>query len=250
MSGRVRAVNRAALTVLAVGVALVPACAGRTRPQTAPAAAPPIRIVFVGDSLVHRSAVDYGMLDAIRDSLAARHPSRSFEVVDAGANGDRIVDIRRRLDEDVLGLHPDAVVLYWDSDVSDVDESGMSPEGVRHLREAYEQAVAAVLQRLAASGAEVVMSGPTLIGERRHPRNAKDAQLDSYRDINRRLANKAGIPYLDTRHAFQSRRPPGAPAATDRGLLTEDGEHLNALGAGLARSLFVAALDAWLGRAP
>lgn len=240
--------SRGVLIALLAGVAWLPACSTRSSPPLAPAGIPLTRIVFVGDSLVHRSASDYGMLEAIRGDLAVHHPSLPVDVVDAGVNGDRIADIRRRLDADVLGLHPDAVVLYWDSDVSDVDEVRMKPDEVRTLRAAYEADLQTVLERLAASGAHVIMSGPTLIGERPHPRNPKDAQLDAYRDINRRVTTSLQVQYIDTRRAFHAGRPAGAPADADRGLLTEDGEHLNASGASLARSLFVRALDAWLRR--
>jgi isoamyl acetate esterase len=239
-----------ALTLLLAGAACLPACAGRAAPHVAPSLLPVTRIVFVGDSLVHRSASDYGMLDAVRDRLARRFPSRAFEVLDAGVNGDRIADIRQRLEEDVVALRPDAVVLYWDSDVSDVDESDMAPDDVHHLRAAYERDVVAVLERLVASGAYVVMSGPTLLGERPHHGNEKDAQLDFYRDLNRRIAAEAEVRYIDTRRAFQAGRPAGSPATADRGLLTEDGEHLNARGANLAGSMFEFALAAWLRRQP
>jgi len=246
MTMPLRANRGAALALLVAGTAWLPACAGRVAPRVAPSILPMTRIVFVGDSLVHRSASDYGMLDSVRDRLAARFPFRSFEVLDAGVNGDRIADIRQRLEEDVVALHPDAVVLYWDSDVSDVDESDMTPDEVRRLRAAYERDVSAVLERLAAAGAYVVMSGPTLIGEQAHPRNGKDAQLDAYRDLNRRLAAALKVRYIDTRRAFEARRPAESPATSDRGLLTEDGEHLNARGASLAGAMFERSLAAWL----
>jgi lysophospholipase L1-like esterase len=242
--------GRAAPAAMALVAVIASGCTNQPRPHLAPSGSPVTRIVFVGDSLVHRSAADHGMLDAVRDELAAGFPSTSFEVVDAGSNGDRIADILRRIDEDVIALHPDAVVLYWDSDVSDVDEAAMKPHEVRRVRAAYEHDVQLVLQRLVASGAYVIMSGPTLIGERPHPGNPKDRQLDHYRDINRSLAGKASIQYIDTRRTFQGARPAGSPRDADRGLLTEDGEHLNASGARLAASLFGRALRAWLGQQP
>ena len=186
----------------------------------------------------------------IQARLVTRFPARPFELLDAGVNGDRIADIRERLEDDVLALRPDVVILYWDSDVSDVDEADKTPDEVRQLRELYERDVVTVLQRLAAAGAHVVMSGPTLIGERPHARNGKDPQLDLYRDMNRRIAAAAGVRYIDTRRAFQARRPAGAAATVDRGLLTEDGEHLNARGARLAGTLFARAIAAWCRRHP
>jgi lysophospholipase L1-like esterase len=229
-----------------VCAAALSACRPATRPTLPSGGAPDARIVFVGDSLVHRSARDHGLLDRIREDLVRSHPSRTFEVVEAGVNGDRIADIRARLERDVLDQRPHAVVLYWDSDVSDVDERKMTRDEVGKVRAAYEADLRVVIHRLVASGAHVVMSGPTLIGERPRRRNEKDGQLDAYRGINRRVASSLKIEYIDTRQAFFAGRPAGAPLDVDHGLLTEDGEHLNDLGAVVVQSLFVRAIDAWL----
>jgi lysophospholipase L1-like esterase len=230
--------------------ATLSACRPATSPTLTAAGTADTRIVFVGDSLVHRSAQDHGLLRQIREDLVRGHPSRTFEIVEAGVNGDRIADIRGRLQRDVLDLRPHAVVLYWDSDVSDVDEHSMARDEVLKVRAAYEADLRAVVGRLVASGAHVLMSGPTLIGERPRRRNEKDGQLDAYRRINRRVASSLKIEYLDTRRAFFAMRPAGAPPDVDRGLLTEDGEHLNDRGVEVARSLFVRAIDAWLSTPP
>ena len=97
--------------------------------------APLERIVFFGDSLVHRSNAEHALLERVRQGLVGHARRRRFELVDAGRNGDRIADLRKRLREDVLPLHPSAVVLYWDSDVSDVSELRRKihpPGGVTH----------------------------------------------------------------------------------------------------------------------
>ncbi len=226
------------------------ACAPAALPATVPDGRSPMRIVFVGDSFVHRSLKGHGVLEALRDELERRHPGYDVTVTEAGVNGDRIGDILQRLDDDVLALRPEAVVLYWDSDISDVDERGMAPAEVRDLRATYEANLREVLTRLVASRAFVVMSGPTLIGERPHGQNPKDPQLDAYRRINRKVARALGVRYVDTRRAFFAARPADAPPDVSKGLLTEDGEHLNERGALLAEQLFSRPLDLWLSRLP
>jgi len=234
---------------LALGTIAALAASAPAQPPAALADPRPIEtIVFLGDSLVHRSNQDHALLAGIRQDLEARHPGRRLELVDAGVNGDQIAEIRERLDRDVLQRRPGAVVLYWDSDVSDVDESHLAPRAREAVRSAYERDLEEVLSRLAASGAHVVVSGPTLIGERPHGRNPKDAQLDAYRDLTRRVCSDVGVHYVDTRHAFERARPHGASAGIDEGLLTEDGEHLNERGTLIVRRLFVEALDGWLRR--
>ncbi len=223
------------------------ACSPVVQPRLTTGAQPVTRIVFVGDSLVRRSEADHAMLAAVRRELARRHPSLNLEVVDASVNGDRIADISDRLDSDVLFLHPAAVVLYFDSDVSNVDDVRMSESERRAVRAAYERDLRDVLTRLVAAGVRVFLSGPTVIGERPRGLNGKDPQLDAYRRMNRRIASSLKVAYIDTRRLFFAKRPAGASPTLDRGLLTEDGEHLNQHGADVAGDLFVRSLDAWLG---
>jgi hypothetical protein len=134
-------------------------------PRVDPTSPPSSTIVFVGDSLVHRSAQDHGMLATVRAHLARLHPANPLDVIDAGVNGDRIADIRERLDRDVLALKPEAIVIYFDSDVSDVDDVRMTAGARAAVRAAYEQDLRAVLARSMSTGAWVCLSGPTLLGE-------------------------------------------------------------------------------------
>ncbi len=207
------------------------------------ASVPAERIVFFGDSLVHRSDGDHGLLALVRGGLEERERGRRFELIEAGHNGDKIADLKKRLNEDVLTLRPSAVVLYWDSDVSDVDEGRLSPTQLAAVRSAYERNLSDVLRALVVARAHVIMTGPTLIGEKRRGQNPKDAQLDAYAALNRRIAADIGVPYLDSRHAFFARET----AATD-GPLTEDGEHLSAAGVRLLAHEVVRALHHWLHR--
>jgi lysophospholipase L1-like esterase len=246
MTRRTRNRRFCCLLAVAAWTTLAVACAPVSSPRLTEGVQPVTRIVFVGDSLIHRAEADYSMIAVVRDELAQRHPSLNLEIVDASVSGDRIADIRDRLDRDVLSLHPAAVLLYFDSDVSDVDDLRMSQVERSVHRAAYERDLRSVLSRSIAAGARMFLSGPTLIGERPRGRNAKDLQLDAYRRINRRVASSLKVTYIDTRRAFFAHRPAGASADLDRGLLTQDGEHLNEHGAIVAGELFVRSLDQWL----
>jgi lysophospholipase L1-like esterase len=233
--------GRAALSLL-----LAVACHPRTSPHHVPATASVVRVVFVGDSLVHRSAEDHDLLDAVARELARRHPALQFEMVDAGVNGNTIADIQARLDEDVIALMPAAVVLYWDSDVSEVDESRLSAAAVSARRTNYRRTLSDVMKRLVDAGVHVIVSGPTLIGEAPRGQNPKDRMLDDYRRINRAVARSFNAAYVDTRRAFLAQLTRQPPANGGAKLLTEDGEHLNDAGAAEVQKQFVAALDSWL----
>jgi lysophospholipase L1-like esterase len=208
------------------------------------------RIVFVGDSLVNRSATDHDFLEAVRARLETSHPALRVELVNAGVNGDTIGEIRDRLARDVLRLHPSAVVLYWDSDAVDVVEEHLKHRQVRARHAAYEETLHGVLEALKAAGAYVVVAGPTLDGEGRRGQNPLDHQLDAYEAINRRVCAELEVAFVDTRHAafrWLSRHP---PAGGDRLQLTEDGEHLSAAGSELVAEEIARTLASWAASRP
>ncbi len=219
------------------------ACAGCVPPPRGPAAPGVERVVFVGDSLVNRSEQDFALLAKVRAVIGRAHPGLALELVNAGVNGDVIAHIRERLPQDVLALSPAAVVLYWDSDAVDAESSDDPPARVAELRLAYERELDAVLAALLAATPVVVVSGPTLMGERRHGRNPRDHVLDAYAAINRRACLARHATWVDTRRAaFRYLR---ADARRDRGasgLLTVDGEHLNAAGVALVAEALGSAL--------
>ncbi len=145
------------------------------------------RVVFVGDSLVNRSEQEHGFLGLVTRALLRSRPDLEIETVNSGVNGDTIAEIRARLSRDVLAYQPAAVVLYWDSDAADVEAADERPDRVSALRAVYAQELGAVLRALTAATPRVVVTGPTLFGERAHGRNRKDRVLDAYGAINRRL---------------------------------------------------------------
>jgi len=219
----------------------------------APAAVPALpgveRVVFVGDSLVNRSEQDHGLLSRVRRALERSHAGTALDLVNAGVNGDCIADIRARLAEDVLALRPAAVVLYWDSDAADVEDAKESPAQSRALRAAYERNLDAVLATLREATPHVIVSGPTLLGERPRGRNPKDHVLDAYAEVNRRLCHAHQAVWVDTRQAaFQWLHENARAQERESGLLTEDGEHLNQTGTDLVADRMASALGHWLGR--
>lgn len=60
----------------------------------------------------------------------------------------------------------DAVILLWDSDVSDVDERDMSPSSVSELHANYIADVTNVIREIQKSknGVKMALAGPILLG--------------------------------------------------------------------------------------
>lgn len=94
----------------------------------------------------------------------------------------------------------------------------------------------------------VPSSGPGLLGEGPlflPPRFAgKDAMLDLYRTINKRVCEEADITYIDLRKAFQEALP--SVWLFSRWYVTSDGEHPNEKGTQIIADAFGGLLSQWL----
>jgi hypothetical protein len=54
------------------------------------------------------------------EKLQHQFPHVSLTIINSGVNGDKIADMKARMYTDVVDQKPDAVLIYWDSDVSDL----------------------------------------------------------------------------------------------------------------------------------
>lgn len=197
----------------------------------APAAAdaPPLkkgeRIVFLGDSITQAGAGPTGYVTLIRKTLNEKHKDLDIEVIGAGVSGNKVPDLQKRLDRDVLKTKPTLVVIYIG--VNDVwhgendPARGTSPEK-------FEAGLKEIIGRIKDAGARVVLCTPSVIGEKKA--NKLDAKLDEYADISRKVAKETGVPLCDLRKAFRAHLEKVNTADMERGVLTDDRVHLNAAG--------------------
>jgi len=167
------------------------------------------------------------MLDKVRWQIAPYVGYTNTVLYNMGRNSDTIKGIRNRLVRDCLSLHPNGVLLYWDSDVSDYpDSSNKTAEYIADMSH--------VLDQLQSHVQDIVVTGPTLYGELPHGQNGKDDEYDKYRDINRNMSEARGIAYIDSRTMFFDALPRGW--SQHSGYLTLDGEHLNGHGSRILAS--------------
>src|SRR4051794_3737808 len=100
-----------AVAALAVCLAVVPSAA-----PAADDGATPLkkgeRIVFLGDSITQAGAGPGGYVSLIRKALAEKRKDLYAEVIGAGISGNKVPDLQRRLQRDVLAKKPTLVVIY------------------------------------------------------------------------------------------------------------------------------------------
>jgi len=179
----------------------------------------PKKIIFFGDSITQMGVAPGGYVDLISKAL---DPSK-YEVIGAGIGGNKVYDLYLRMEEDVLVKKPDLVVIYIG--VNDVWHKQSMHTGTDYDK--FISFYQALINKIQAGGAKVVLCTPAVIGEKKNGANEMDADLDKYSGAISALAVKNKLPLCDLRTLFKTY---GAQHNTEdlaKGILTTDGVHLN-----------------------
>lgn len=182
------------------------------------------RIVFLGDSITQAGAGPKGYVSLVREALDKNAKDLKVEVIGAGISGNKVPDLEKRLDRDVLSKKPTVVVIYIG--INDVWH-GQNDPAKGTLPERFESGLGGIVDKIQASGARVVLATPSLIGEKKDGANKLDAKLDQYAGITRKLAGEKKTGLCDLRRAFLDHVAKNNPDNKDAGVLTSDRVHLN-----------------------
>lgn len=200
----------------------------------APAAeneAPPLkkgeRIVFLGDSITQGGVSPKGYVTLIKNALAEKHKDLDIEVIGAGISGNKVPDLQRRLEKDVIAKKPTLVVIYIG--INDVWHGENNPANGTS-KEKFESGLLEIIGKIKESGARVVLCTPSVIGEKKSGGNKLDSRLDEYSEISRKVAKESKSQLCDLRKAFQDYLAKNNPDDKERGILTGDRVHLNDAG--------------------
>ncbi|QIP15313.1 G-D-S-L family lipolytic protein [Spirosoma aureum] len=185
-------------------------------------AAKPTRVVFFGDSITQAGIKPGGYIDRLKTLL----PTDQFELIGAGIGGNKIYDLFLRMDDDVLAQKPDVVVVWVGvNDVWHKASSGTGTDPDKFVK-FYE----AVVKKLQAANARVVLCTPAAIGEKTDMTNQQDGDLNQYSQFIRDMAKRHNLPLVDLRKAFLDYNLKNNPENKEKGILTTDRVHLNDAG--------------------
>lgn len=202
-------------------------------------AAKPQRIVFLGDSITQGGAGPKGYVTLVRQAIEKDHPHAKIEVIGAGISGNRVPDLEKRLEKDVLAKHPTTVVIYIG--INDVWHSlngrGTSPED-------FEQGLKRIIGAIQKQDGKVLLCTASVIGEKHDGSNQLDKKLDEYCDISRKVAADTKSPLVDLRKAFLSHLKEHNAMNAEKNILTTDGVHLNDAGNAFVAQQMLGALHA------
>jgi isoamyl acetate esterase len=185
------------------------------------------RIVFLGDSITQGGVGPKGYVTVVKNALKERHADLDIEVIGAGISGNKVPDLQKRVEKDVIAKKPTLVVIYigindvWHGEQN--PPKGTSPEK-------FEAGLKEVIGKIQAAGARVVLCTPSVIGEKKDGGNKLDKQLDEFSEISRKVAADTKSQLCDLRKAFADHLKENNEDDKDKGILTGDRVHLNEAG--------------------
>lgn len=193
--------------------------------------APTKKIVFLGDSITQAGAQPNGYISLMRESLASAGLGADFELIGAGISGNKVPDLQKRLEKDVLAHNPDLVFIYigindvwhWTHPCCKDKQGGTTKAN-------FEAGLKDIIGRIQKKGAKVVICTPTVIGEKGDGTNPSDKMLEEYAEVSRKLAREQGLQVCDLRKAFVTYLKAQNKDNVSKGVFTTDEVHLNAAG--------------------
>jgi lysophospholipase L1-like esterase len=185
------------------------------------------RIVFLGDSITQGGGGATGYITVFKNAMAENHKDLGIEVFNAGISGNKVPDLQKRLEKDVLAKKPTLVFIYIG--INDVWH-GQDDPARGTTKEKFEEGLNDVIDRITKAGGRVILCTPSVIGEKKGGANKLDSRLDEYAVISRKVAKEKNVPLCDLRKAFIEHLKSNNPDDKDKGILTGDTVHLNAAG--------------------
>jgi lysophospholipase L1-like esterase len=198
------------------------------------------RIIFLGDSITEAGVSPKGYVTAIKKALAEKHKDLNIEVIGAGISGNKVPDLQRRLEKDVLMKKPSIVVIYIG--INDVWHGENDPaKGTP--KDKYEAGLTEIIGKIKSAGARVVICTPTVIGEKKAGANKLDSRLDEYAEISGKVAKDTKSQLCDLRKTFQDYLTKNNSEDKEKGVLTSDRVHLNEAGNKLVADTILSVID-------
>ncbi|MES1218565.1 MAG: GDSL-type esterase/lipase family protein [Bacteroidota bacterium] len=184
------------------------------------------KVIFFGDSITQAGAQPGGYITRIDSMCKVEKMSDRYEFAGAGIGGNKVYDLYLRMEDDVLSKNPDIVIIYVG--VNDVWHK--SSFGTGTDPDKFEKFYQAIINKIKAKGAKIIITTPAAIGEKTDFSNVQDGDLNRYCNIIRDIAKKNSLPVVDLRKGLLEYNLQHNPDNKEKGILTSDGVHLNPVG--------------------
>lgn len=181
------------------------------------------KVIFFGDSITEAGVKPGGYVLKVADLAAKESKSAQYDFIGSGIGGNKVYDLYLRLEDDVLSKKPDVVVIYIG--VNDVWHKQSHGTGTDYDK--FEKFYNALIKKIQAKGAKIILATPAVVGERTDFSNELDGDLNRYSSLIRSIARNNNLPLVDLRKAFLEYNKANNPENKESGVLTTDRVHLN-----------------------
>lgn len=180
-------------------------------------------VVFFGDSITQMGVDKGGYIWRVQQALNDKKLQQQYNLIGAGIGGNKVYDLYLRLENDVLARKPDVVFIYVG--VNDVWHKTSFGTGTD--LDKFGKFYSAIIRKVQARKARVILVTPGGIGELKDNANPQDKDLNQYCDAIRRLATEHNCGLLDLRAMWQEYNSKNNTSNKESGQLTTDRVHLN-----------------------
>jgi len=197
------------------------------------------RITLFGDSQMSYTNKLYNLGENTLKKIQESYPKLNFTLITEAKSGLHIHDLRTRMCGDVIDAKSEAVIMFWDSDVT----SRQDHQSIKAI-EMYIQNLIEIISTMRAKVKYFAIAGPSLQGELRDGKNKNDQCLDLYQEINKNLSKIFNISYIDIRKTFM-KYDREKEWNQMKGYMTFDGQHPSQDGYYVVENLFYHQLESW-----
>ncbi len=183
-------------------------------------------IIFFGDSITQAGVEPGGYITVLGKLLTEKGIGDQYQLTGAGIGGNKVYDLYLRIEEDVLVKNPNTVVIWVG--VNDVWHKRSFGTGTD--ADKFEKFYTAIIKKFQAKEIRVFLCTPAAIGEKTDFSNELDGDLNKYSGIIRDIAGKNNCGLIDLRKTFLSYNLTHNNGNKEKGILTNDGVHLNEKG--------------------
>ena len=156
----------------------------------------------VGESGLDASGLGNGYVSLVNALLQSGSPEQHIRVVNVGASGNTVSDLKARWKTDVTDLQPDWLsIMIGINDVWRQFDSPLQPEGHVALAE-YDATLQALVRRVRPRLRGLILMTPYFIEPLRS--DPMRARMDEYGAVVRRIADAERAILVDTHAAFDS----------------------------------------------
>jgi lysophospholipase L1-like esterase len=180
-------------------------------------------VIFFGDSITELGVSETGYVTLIDQAIQRAYPDQFINVISSGISGNRVTDLQKRLQQDVLQLHPSLVVL--NTGVNDIWLNGTTVP-----KQQFSQQLTSIIRQIKRTGADVILVTPAVMGERNQGENRFDKELGEYSSIMQRVGRQTRTRVVNLHSIFRAYLNRHNPQNRHMGILTVDSVHLNARG--------------------